>query len=402
VSEVHQASKDEIVASAPHLGTNMIESTRFATAPVPTVSPTETALEIALEALMDGDFRERWETVKLFSPLSLEAIAVLLDLLETEEDDWELCWFVARILGQSDRPEAIAALIDLLDGTDNEEVKAIAATTLANFGQPAIESLSRLLEEPQWRLLAIQALSLTGHPQAIEPLLSVVNDPDPKVRAATLSALHAFRDPRVLPRFVAALEDFSAVVRREAIIGLGLRSSSSVALQSHALTNLDLVKLLEPRLYDLDFSVCQQAAIALSRCGTDAAALALFRGLQVPHTPVLLQVEIVRSFSWIDSLLSLEYLRQSLDLDSSTVCLEAIRSLGQVSQTKSIAAQILLDWLRSASPALQQPEIRQAIALELGRLGDSQALPDLQKLKNDSDVKVRIHAETAYQMVMGR
>jgi HEAT repeat protein len=402
LSEVHQASKDEIVIFAPHLRTNMIESTRFATASILTVSPTKTALEIALEALTDGDFRERWEAAKLFSALSLEAIVALLDLLETEEDDWELCWFIARILGQSDRPEAIAALIDLLDRTDNEEVKVIAATTLANFGQRAIEPLTRLLKEPQWRRLAIQALSLTNHSEAIEPLLSIVNDPDPKVRAAALSALQSFRDPRVLPLFVTALEDFSTAVRREATIGLGLRATEEMAARSQNLEHLDLVKLLEQRLYDVDFSICQQAAIALSRCGTDTAALALFRVMQAPHTPFLLQVEIVRSLSWIDSLLVLEYLRQSLNLKSPIVCLEGIRALGQVSQPQyqSIAAQLLLDWWRSTPSALQHSEIRQTLALELGRLGNPQALPYLQTLKNDPDAKVRIHAETAYKKLI--
>ncbi|MGB3240628.1 MAG: HEAT repeat domain-containing protein [Geitlerinemataceae cyanobacterium] len=366
----------------------MIDST-----PVPTVSATENTLKIALQALTEGDFQERWEAVKLFSSLGSEAIEAAIELLKTQEDDWELCWFVARILGQSDRPIAIAALIDLLLDNENEEVKVMAATTLANFGECAIEPLTHLLAEPQWQLLAISSLAQTQHPYAIEPLLNVAKDPNPAVRAAVLEALHTFRDPRILSPLVAALEDLSATVRRQATIGLGLRCSEFPP-------EVDIVKLLEQRLSDLDFFICQQAAIALSRCGTEAAAQALLRVLQAPHTPVLLQVEIVRSLSWIDSLLSLEYLQQSLNLESSAVCLEAIRSIGQVSQSKSIAARILLDWLRSAHPALQQPEIRQAVALELGRLGDSQALPDLQKLKNDPDDKVRIHAETAYQKLI--
>jgi HEAT repeat protein len=376
----------------------MMKSARFATAPEPIASTSVTALDLALEALTEGDFQERWEAMKLFSLLEPNAIAALINLLETEEDDWELCWFVARILGQFDHPEAIAALINLLDGTDNEEVKAIAATTLATFGLSAIAPLNRLLEAPQWRLLAIQALSLTGHPQAIEPLLHLVNDPDPKVRAATLSALHNFRDTRVVAMFVAALEDLSSIVRREATIGLGLRFTDGVIPQCHGLEPVEIVTHLEKRLDDLDFSVCQQAAIALSRSRTDTAAHALFRVLQSPNTPVPLQVEIVRSLSWMNSLLALEYLEQSLNLESPIVCLESISSLGQVVQPqhRSIAARILLDWWRSTNPALQPPEIRQAIALELGRLGDLQALPDLQSLTNDPDAKVRIHAETAY------
>lgn len=371
-----------------------------------TPASSQTALEIALETLIYGDFQERWEAVKLFSQLEPEAIdraiELLDELVDTDEDDGELTWFIARILGQSDRPEAVSKLIQLLAQSQNEEVKTIAATTLANFGERAIEPLRHLLvAEPQWRRLAIQGLSLIQHPTAIEPLLDTFNDPDPQIRAATLSALHAFRDRRVLAVFIAAFNDLSATVRREATIGLGLRATDRA--DSGSPIEWDLVQQLEQRLYDLDLSVCQQAAIALSRCGTDAAAEALFRVLVATHTPMPLQVEIVRSLSWIDSSLGLEYLRQALDLESPMVCLEAIRAIGQVCDThyQSIATGILLNWLNSEHRTLQQPEIRQAVALELGRLGNSQALSHLQTLKRDPDAKVRIHAEKAYEMVIG-
>lgn len=363
-----------------------------------TPSPSETTLTIALEALMHGDFQERWDAVKLFAQLDPQAIDVAIELLDADDDDWELSWFLARILGQSDRPEAIAALIELLATSEDEDVKTMAAHTLSNFGERAIAPLANLLTEPQWRQLAISALARTQHPGAIEPLLSVADDPDPAVRVAVLEALHAFRDPRILPRLIAALDDLSAVVRREATIGLGLHAAGGMT----TFQEVDLVQLLERRLSDFHLSVCQQAAVALSRCGTDASARVLFRVLHAPHTPVPLQVEIVRSLAWIDSLLVLEYLRQSLELESPTVCLEVIRSIGHFSQPqyRSISARILLDWLRSTHSALDFPEIRQAIALELGRLGDDRALPFLQNLKNDTDSKVRIHAETAYQRVI--
>ncbi|HIK33549.1 MAG TPA: HEAT repeat domain-containing protein [Oscillatoriales cyanobacterium M4454_W2019_049] len=364
-----------------------------------TPCPSETTLTIALEALMNGDFQKRWDAVKLFSQLDSQAIDAAIELLDADDDDWELSWFIARILGQSDRPQAIEALVELLATSSDEDVKTMAANTLSNFGERAIAPLTDLLAEPQWRQLAIAALARTQNPGAIEPLLSVAEDPDPAIRAAVLEALHAFRDPRILPCLVVALDDLSAIVRREATIGLGLHAAGGMTTSQE----LDLVKLLERRLSDFNLSVCQQAAVALSRCGTDAAARALFRVLQAPHTPVPLQVEIARSLSWIDSLLALEYLRQSLELPSPTVCLEAIRSIGQVSksQYRSLCTRILLDWSRSTHPALQHPEIRQAIALELGRLGDSQALSYLQHLQKDPDPKVRIHAETAYQMVIG-
>uniref|UniRef100_A0ACD5GQN0 HEAT repeat domain-containing protein n=1 Tax=Desertifilum tharense IPPAS B-1220 TaxID=1781255 RepID=A0ACD5GQN0_9CYAN len=80
-----------------------------------------------------------------------------------------------------------------------------------------------------------------------------------------------------------ALKHTAAPIRRAATIGLGLRSD--------LLAQLDLVSLLQERLWDFNFEVCQAATIALSRLGTPAAAIALARLLQSPQTPVPLQIE---------------------------------------------------------------------------------------------------------------
>lgn len=356
--------------------------------PQPQMSAT---LATALEVLELGDFQERWDISKQFPQLGTEAIPHLVKLLETDEGDVDLCWFIARILGKYDRPEAICALIDLLTTTENEEVKSMAATTLANLGQPAIEPLYRLLGEPQWRGIAVRALAQMRDVKIIQPLLDASDDDNPEIRAVALSALLQFRDPRITPILVKALDDLSSRVRREATIGLGLRSD--------LLAELDLVGLLKKRLYDFDMSVCQQAAIALSRCNNDAAAFALFQVLQSPYTPTVLQLEIVRSLSWIGSLLALEYLRQGLQLESTSVCEAIVSSLGHIdnSRLKPIAASILINWVDSGHSALEETEVRLNLALELGRLGNKQALKPLLRLQQDKDERVRVHAISAYE-----
>jgi HEAT repeat protein len=382
-----------------------MESVRLA-APVhhpalgtPAHPPTNPVLTQALEQLEWGDFQERWEASKRLTELGHEAIEPLIALLETEENDPELCWFIARILGRADRPDAICASIALMNSTESEEVKTMAALMLANCGPLAIEPLAHLLTQPRWQMLAVQALSQTQHPDAIEPLITAAGHSPPEVRAAAISALLQFHDPRILPVLVNGLKDYAAIVRREATIGLGLQ----IAQKPDLLTEINAIELLKQRLHDLDLSVCQQAAIALSRTRHDRAALALFRTLQSPHTPVVLQVEIVRALGWMESLLVLEYLKEALKLELAIVCQETIWALGRITKPslKPTCAKILIHWLQSSHPALQQPEVRQAIALELGRLGDRQAIPYIQKLQQDPDERVRIHAGTALLKIKG-
>jgi HEAT repeat protein len=54
-------------------------------------------LDLALEALQKCDFPQRWEIAKLFPQIGQSAIAPLIALLESEEQDGEMRWFLARI-----------------------------------------------------------------------------------------------------------------------------------------------------------------------------------------------------------------------------------------------------------------------------------------------------------------
>jgi HEAT repeat protein len=360
------------------------------------VIPPEQTLALALEVLEAGDFQARWDVAKVFPKLGTVAIASLVEILEDEEADLELRWFAARILGEFNHPEVVMALVEVLKTADqDEDLSSMAATALASLGPLAIAALTDLLAEESSRLLAVRSLAQIRRVETIAPLLSVVHDPQVSVRATAIEALSSFHDARIPPVLIAALDDLAAAVRREAVIGLGLRTD--------LLNELDLVQLLQPRLRDFNLEVCQQAAIALGRVGSDAAATALLEVLQSPHTPISLQLEGVRALSWIGTPLALTYLQQALMLatlpDHSLVAVsqEIVTLLGRVEPPalKPQAVEILMELLNSEHPVLQSSGGKQAIALSLGQLGDQQALETLIQLLADPDVGVRLHAIAA-------
>ena len=346
---------------------------------------------MALDTLAVGDFQERWEVAKLFPRFGKGAIAPLVQLLQTEEANLELCWFVAQILGEFDEPQAIAALVNLLTITESEEIKAVAATTLANFGLQAIEPLSNLLRQPQWQLLAIHSLSQIHHQDIIEPLSTVVNSTQAAIRASALAALGNFHDYRIPPILVLALDDSAPEVRLEATRALGRNLDM--------LGELDLVGLLRKRLEDKDedLAVREQAAIALSRCGTGAAVITLFQSLQTCTTPLSLKLTVVRTLSWIETSLALKYLERATQIQSVPVCREIVLALGRVEkpELKPTAAAILSNLMYSGHSALEQSQIKQAAAMGLGKLGGKQAESVLQELVTEGDARVRLHANVA-------
>jgi HEAT repeat protein len=358
----------------------------------------EQVLNLALDVLNAGDFRERWEVAKVFPKLGESAIAPLIEILEDDEAELEVRWFAGRILAEFNQPSVITTLVNLLKTAEDEELAAMAASALSSLGNSAVVALGGLLADPQTRLLATTALSQIRRPEIIEPLLSVVGDPQVAVRSTVIEALSSFHDPRIPPVLLEALDDRAAVVRKEAVTGLGLRSD--------LWAELDLLNRLKPLLYDFNREVCQQAAIALGRSGTNEAADALFEVLKSPATPVPLQIDFVRALGWVETAKALDYLQQALAHVSVECLHEIIRVLGRIEQPalKAQAAQILLDFFHSEHPATTSATVKQALAQAWGHLGEMNTVDSLVRLLADSVDSVRWHAiaalknfPTAYQ-----
>lgn len=355
-------------------------------------STLERLLELTIAVLEAGDFQDRWDIAKLFSAFGDRAIVPLLALLQDETIDLEARWFAARILGSYSHPDVVRALMNLLQTSANEELSSIAAESLANLGTTAIVALTDLLAQDDTRLFAVRSLAHIRRSETITPLLTVVHDPDPAVRAIAIEALGSFHDPRVPPVLINALHDMSATVRQVAVEGLGCRNDLTL--------QLDLVGLLSERLRDLTLAVRQQAAVALGRLGTDAAAAVLFAGLQSPQTPTPLQLEIVWALARISTAIALEYLQQTLYLPKQPASLPLYQAIiTVVGQWESVAlkpqaAQILMAALATAIAA-EQPALRQAIAIGLGTLGQPNTLETLIQLLADEEMSVRLHAIAA-------
>lgn len=350
----------------------------------------EQMLELALSILELGDFQQRWEITKIFIQLGNIAIPRLIEILEDEDADEEVRWYAARILGEFKHPDTIAPLVQLLKSSHSQELKAMAATALGEMDTRAIAALSELLSDDHTRLLAVRSLSYIRRTEVIAPLLSVVQDPQAAVRAAAIAALSSFHDQRVPPLLIEALDDFATPVRLAAVQGLGFRSDLC--------ETLDLVTQLQSRLDDLNEDVACAAAIALARMGGDNAAKFLFEGLISPNKSIKLQLETIRSLSWLGTHSSLEYLQQALNqITSETLWQEIVTVLGRVQQPEltPIATEILLKMLQSKHPATEIANIKSAIALSLGQLGQIQAIDPLILLLADPNKSVRLHAIAA-------
>jgi HEAT repeat protein len=352
----------------------------------------------ALDALRVGDFQTRWDTAKQLETSGEDIVPSLLALLEASESDAELQWFVAKILGSLGHPDAAVALGQLLEQSEDEDVKLMAAQGLATLEPSAIDRLSECLEDPDRQMMVVRALTQIHRPEVVPLLLEVAQTESAKARSLALEALDQFSDPRIVPVLLGALMDISPEVRKTAIAGL--------AIPTPAWSAADLVERLIPYLADADLDVAAQTARVLGRLATETAAITLIKTCCDPATPPQLQQPIIQSLGWIGSLTAsrglLEIWRrlaQQSPLPEPLMqdILIGLSNVTGAAEQAEIAEQ-LIEWVRS--PVLQQANALKARAiLTLGKLAEPRMLPTLINLLEDPDYTVRLHLVAALKQI---
>ncbi len=375
--------------------------------------PTPAAvIDLALKLLDHGDFQARWQVAKLIPELGTAAIAPLvqrlanLELADDDEADWDLPWFIARILGDMQHPSAVVALVNLLQTTPHPDVASMAALALANMGAIVLPRIAELLRLPATRRYAVQTLAHLQTPAAIDLLIQVTADPDPQIRAMAIDALGRLPVPNLAAVLLPALRDSNGQVRRVAIIAAGLQSTQ--------LPEVPLVEALRTCLLTGEPDVAPQAAIALGRMATPAAVTVLAAGLLAP-VPLALSLVIVRELARIGSESALAVLETYLfdgaipvaipTLDRIAVSQEIARLLGQVEPetARSQAAALLLRLLATPDHPTRQPpydqEVLPVIALSLAHLGYTPAIAPLYQQLAQANDRCRLHLLTALKQL---
>ena len=362
-----------------------------------------------LAQLVSGDFQTRWDVSKMLNQYPLVVLEPLLALLPKVGGDEELLWFIARLLGEIDHPEAIETLAGILRSATTTEMQSVAALALANRGQSALPALEKLLLQPETRLLAVQVLARidvqSEASELVELLLSVVDDGDASVRAAAIDALGGFAHPAIAPALLAALQDYDSGVRRLAVRAVGSRAAH--------LPGVALDEAIALLLQDLNPQVVEQAIVALGRLDSGVARQALIALLVEEHCPLVLQLQAVRALGWSKSPEAVELLLGQLDrclvesdqLKTSQpdvpglalpLAREIIVVLGRLRAPQPVAqaAQALELFLPSIF-AQTDAALKRAVALALGQLGLASSFEALCPFLQDPSPGLSFHIVAA-------
>jgi HEAT repeat protein len=271
------------------------------------------------------------------------------------------------------------------------ESEAAEAADKGARGEQAFQAALARLESPQAaeRVSAADELGKRGYrfrqqiSGALRPLLS--NDPEAAVRAAAGRALGRLGSREAVPQLVAALDDRSVEVRVVAAAALWRLPDPSA------------VPSLLKRADDADKAVREWSALALGVVADARAVPVLARLLNDPERAVRLAA--VRSLGRVGHASALPSLVQypktgARDDEEKD---EVVNSIVTIVSPERVAALT-----RLLEGAKTDPRQRVRVAMALGKVGDTSAVPTLRKLSKDGTAAVRDAAKEALAALQAR
>ncbi len=316
------------------------------------------------------------------------AVEVLIAALD--DDDMDMRWQAADVLGHIRDPRAIGPLVAALQDADDF---TMVAGALRNIGKLSIKPLIAALGagDTKGRQGAAMVLSWIGDEQSLETLIASLHDSNSGVRQSAVYGLGKIANTQAVEPLISALSDESLLVRESASLALAkIGDARAVEPLSAALLNLSQggrdnaaialgeigdVRAVEPlikALQDRDSGVRMCAAKALGKIGDARAVESLIGAIfdEQPHV----------QHSAIDALTKIGAPAVESLIGSPIV--ESLVSVLREKDTglKAIATRALAHIRKSYVSADPTAEAQCNAAYALGLIGDPRALPVLEHL----------------------
>ena len=266
----------------------------------------------------------------------------------------------------------VSALIIAL-GTNDRRAHTLVVDDLVRIGQPAVEPLLAVMsnKDPHIRAGAARALGKIGDPRALDALVFRLRfDEDIEVRKSAVWALHIGGSRAVVP-LIEALRDPDEWVRFGAIIVLAKIGQPAV---------IPLIGTLKDGLP----MVRASAAETLGRIGDSHAAGPLAETLLDPDKEVWQQAAI--SLGRMRDARAVEYLIHVIEDPDSELRTKAIKALGHICDVRAVDPLIAIVYH-------EEDRWMRLFGIEaLGRIGDIRAIEVLVDTAYDESRDVRTKA----------
>jgi HEAT repeat protein len=251
---------------------------------------------------------------------SLQALPELLRAL-TDQDPW-VRYYAARALGRIRSPEAIDALGNLVRKDTANQVRIAATDALGSIGGPRVVAiLAPVVESDDSDLAraALKALGAVAHPDALQPIASVLGSQNPARRIDAVFAIATRRDD-------ASLKTLEAIASTDPDPNVSETAIERLASMATSQSIQALIRL------SADPALRETVLGCLSRMDTPSVEH-LATAMQHPQPKI--RRAVVDALSRIKDPHASELLGRSLDDEAASVRLAAVSALKRLGNRTS-------------------------------------------------------------------
>ena len=309
------------------------------------------------------DVRRDMAAADELAKLGPEALATVTDTLREQVWDWEIA--AIRASGKFHDPAVIPALAQCLRDENRHPVQFPRGYSTS--GPPRIGFVLCFF--------CVQSMAEIG-PEAVAPLIKLLDDPDDSVRYVAARALGKLKDKRATEALALRLKDDEESVRSAAARALGdIGDPKAIPALSEAIK-------CDRRFDNCEYNGRVSAAGALARMGQEEGLHRLLAMLTPNPVNIYEQLQTIQELGTPQIKGTLDPLLSLLGDDSIFVRRSAAEAIGNLHDPRAIPAvtKLLND---------SDLYVRLAAMDALGEIHDPSALPALRKLRNDPERQVR-------------
>jgi HEAT repeat protein len=140
---------------------------------------------------------------------------MMVELLQTHKEDFQVCSYVIRILGELEMGEYLGQIIPFLKSED-DRVRANAVEAVGRMGK-GVEYLGSFLEDRNNRVRANAVVAMGGKVDVSQAVLVMAQHENPLFRRSALYSIKQLKSPTLLDALESLIHDTEVSIRNQAL-----------------------------------------------------------------------------------------------------------------------------------------------------------------------------------------